>query len=67
MRPEQGVYVVDAASGTVEHTLLFEGSGREIFGVALVPGVRRAALVSLSSDDVQMLVTYDASWQPRPV
>lgn len=52
-----GMFVVDLASGRVEHSLLFAGGASEIQALALLPGVRCATAVPFNADEVQELVT----------
>lgn len=51
-----GVFVVELASGRVEHSLLFSGGSAEIHAVSMLPGVRSGVAVPFTGTDVQELV-----------
>ena len=63
-RPEQGVFVIDTRTGEVVHRLTIEGTGREVPAMAVLPGVRRAALIAPADQELQITVAYDRSWDP---
>lgn len=56
--PSCGVFVVDTATGRVEHRLLLHGVAPEINDVAVLPGARWPTVAGFQGDDVQEWVTY---------
>lgn len=55
-----GIFVIELASGRVEHSLLFSGGSLAIQALALLQGVRSSAAVSFAGPEVQELVTFPA-------
>lgn len=55
--PACGVFVVDADTGEVAHSLVLHGAAPEIQDVAALPAVRSPAAVAIQGDDVQEIVT----------
>jgi len=56
------IAVVNLETGDIEHTLDIEGNAvRELYDVAMLPGVRRPMLVGFKSDDVRFMI------RPTPV
>lgn len=55
-----GIYIVDLASGRVEHSLTFAAGSPEIHALALLEGVGSAESVPFTGEEVQELVTVPA-------
>ena len=55
-----GLLVIDTATGDTVAWARIEGVVRELFDVAILPGVRRPALVGLRGDDVRRVVSLEA-------
>lgn len=54
-----GLLVIDTATGDTVAWARIEGVVRELFDVAVLPGVRRPALVGLIGDDVRRVVSLE--------
>lgn len=54
-----GVFILDTRNGDILHWIAFEGSVRELFDVAVLPGVRTPMCVGLASPEMRTLVTFD--------
>lgn len=52
-----GVHVVDLASGDTTHWLRLEGMVRELYDVAVLPGVVRPMALGFKTDEIQRLLT----------
>jgi len=55
--PRCGLWVVDLATGDAVHWLRIEGVVEELYDVALLPGVRRPALIGLVSDEIRRVIS----------
>lgn len=60
-----GLWVVDLRTGSVVHWLRLEGVVIELYDVAVLPGVRRPMALGFQSDEIQRLITVDAT--PHPI
>lgn len=56
--PRLGIFVVDLRSGEVVEWLQVDGAAREIFEVVSLPGVRRPAVLGLTSDEITTDVRF---------
>ncbi len=56
-RPRCGVLVVELARGVVVEWLTFEGIVRELYDVAVLPGVRRPRAVGLRGEEIGRVIT----------
>lgn len=52
-----GLLVIDLETGAIVHWLRIEGVVKELYDVAILPGVKRPMAIGLKSDLVQRLVT----------
>ena len=52
--------VVDTATGDTVGWIRIEGVVRELFDIAVLPGIRRPAMVGLLGDDIRRVVSIDA-------
>ena len=57
--PWCGVLVVDLAKGDIKHWLRFDDVIRELFDVAVIPGVKCPMVVSNRSSEIDKLMTWD--------
>jgi uncharacterized protein (TIGR03032 family) len=57
--PRCGLLVIDTATGDTVAWARIEGVVRELFDVAVLPGVRRPALVGLLGDDIRRVVSLE--------
>ncbi len=57
--PRCGVFIVDTRNGDILHWIALEGRVRELFDVAIVPGVRTPMCVGLASPEMRTLVTFE--------
>ena len=55
--PMAGVVVANTETGRIEQFLQLEGQIRELYDVALLPGVVRPKLLGIADDEVQLTVT----------
>ncbi|HYM17623.1 MAG TPA: TIGR03032 family protein [Micropepsaceae bacterium] len=66
--PRCGVIVVDLDSGNTIEWLRMDGVVvKEIFDVAVLPGVRNAALIGFLTNEVERLIMIDESQQPKRI
>ena len=49
----RGLYFIDLQSGTIIHSMVFEGVVTELYDVAILPGVRKPALIGPSSPELK--------------
>lgn len=54
-----GIYVVDTATGDIAHSVTIEGIVTELYDVAVVPGVRQAAMVGLISEEQKRTISVE--------
>ena len=55
--PRTMIAVVNLETGDIEHSLDIEGNAvRELYDVAILPGVRRPMLIGFKSDDVRFMI-----------
>jgi len=59
--PRCGLLVIDTRSGDTVEWLRIEGVVRELFDVAVLPGVRNPAAIGFVSDEIQRLISIDES------
>jgi uncharacterized protein (TIGR03032 family) len=57
--PRCGLMVVDTESGNSVEWVRIEGVVRELFDVAILPGVRHPAAVGLLTDEIRRLISLD--------
>jgi uncharacterized protein (TIGR03032 family) len=57
--PRCGLAVIDLKSGDQVHWVRIEGVVRELYDVALLPGVRRPSLVGFKTDEVKRVVSIE--------
>lgn len=60
--PWCGVQIVDLRSGDVVQWIRLEGHIRELFDVAVIPGVTCPMAVGLGTPEIQSLHSYDNQW-----
>lgn len=58
--PRCGLAVIDLASGDMTGWVRIEGVVRELYDVAMIPGVRRPSAVGFRTDEVKHLISIDA-------
>lgn len=51
--PRAGLYFIDTNSGTVLHTINFEGIVTELYDVVALPGIRQPAMIGPTSEEVK--------------
>lgn len=61
LKPRLGLFVVELATGNVVEWLFVEGPMREVFDVAVLPGVRRPMALGLVAEDIRTAVFFDSS------
>lgn len=54
--PRCGLMVIDLRSGDIVHWLRLEGAVRELYDVAVLPGVRRPAAIGFKSDEIRRVI-----------
>lgn len=54
-------FVIDINSGDTVEWLRIEGVVRELFDVAVLPGVRNPAAIGFVSDEIQRVISIDES------
>lgn len=59
VEPRCGVAVFDLASGDMRHWLRIEGVVRELYDVAVLPGVSRPAAIGFKTDEVQRVISIE--------
>ena len=57
VQPRCGLQVVDLRTGDVVHSLSIEGVVRELYDVALLPGVVRPAALGFKTDEIRRTIT----------
>ncbi len=57
--PRCGYLVVDITTGEIVHWLRIEGKVTELYDVAILPGIRRPALIGFRSDDIRRTISID--------
>jgi uncharacterized protein (TIGR03032 family) len=57
--PRCAVLVIDTRTGDIVEWLRIEGVVRELYAVALLPGVRNPASIGFVTDEIQRIVTID--------
>jgi uncharacterized protein (TIGR03032 family) len=57
--PRCGLVVIDLKSGDVVSWVRIEGIVRELYDVAIIPGVRCASLIGFKTDDVRYLISIE--------
>ena len=57
VQPRCGLQVVDLRTGDVVHSLSIEGIVRELYDVALLPGVLRPAALGFKTDEIRRTIT----------
>lgn len=56
--PRCGLWIVELSTGRVAHWLEFEGPVRELYDVAVLPGVRRPAAIGLRTDEIARVIRF---------
>jgi uncharacterized protein (TIGR03032 family) len=59
--PRCGLIVVDLGSGEISGWVRIEGVVRELYDVAVFPGVRNAAVIGFKTDEISRIVSIDES------
>ncbi len=59
--PRSGLLVIDTRSGDTVEWLRIEGVVRELFDVAVLPGVRNPALIGFKTDEIRRVISIDDS------
>jgi len=57
--PRCGLLVVDLRSGDVVHSLTIEGIVRELYDVAVLPGVARPSALGFKTDEIRRTITIE--------
>ena len=55
--PRCGLVVIDTVSGDIVHWVRVEGVVRELYDVAVLPGVRRPSAIGFKSDEVKHVIS----------
>ena len=58
--PRCGLAVIDLASGDMKHWVRIEGVVRELYDVAVLPGISRPSAVGFKTDEVKHIISIDA-------
>lgn len=58
-KPRCGLLVVDLRSGDVVHSLNIEGVVRELYDVAVLPGVRTPSVLGFKSEEIRRTITIE--------
>ena len=56
-----GLHVVDLETGNTIHWVRIEGVVRELYDVAVLPGVRRAMAIGFKGDEIERVITLDSN------
>lgn len=56
-----GLLVIDTKSGDTLEWIRIEGVVRELYDVAVVPGVRNASVIGFKTDEIQRVISIDES------
>jgi uncharacterized protein (TIGR03032 family) len=59
--PRCGLMVVDLRSGDVVHSVTIEGVVRELYDVAVLPGVRRPSALGFKTEEIRRTITIEES------
>jgi uncharacterized protein (TIGR03032 family) len=59
--PRCGLLVIDTRNGDTVEWVRIEGVVRELFDVAVLPGVRNPAVIGFVSDEIQRVISIDES------
>ena len=62
--PWCGICVIDLRSGDIVEWIRIEGAIKELFDVAVIPGVSCPMAVGIGSPEIQSMVTFDADYAP---
>jgi uncharacterized protein (TIGR03032 family) len=57
VEPRCGLAIVDLASGDMRHWVRIEGVVRELYDVAVLPGVRRPSAIGFKTDEVNHVIS----------
>ncbi len=57
--PRCGLAVIDLASGDMAHWVRIEGVVRELYDVAVLPGVRRPSAIGFKTDEVKRVISIE--------
>ena len=57
--PRCGVYIIDTRNGDILHWIRFEGTVRELFDAAFIPGVGAPMCVGIGNPEMRTLITFD--------
>jgi uncharacterized protein (TIGR03032 family) len=66
LAPVCGLVVIELASGKLVHSLYITGHVRELYDVAVLPGVVRPMAIGLKTDEIQRIVTIGDARPARP-
>jgi uncharacterized protein (TIGR03032 family) len=58
-KPRCGLIVVDLRSGDVVHSLNIEGIVRELYDVAVLPGIRTPSALGFKSEEIRRTITIE--------
>lgn len=58
--PRCGLAIFDLASGDMRHWARIEGVVRELYDVAVLPGVRRPSAVGFKTDEIKYVISIEA-------
>jgi uncharacterized protein (TIGR03032 family) len=59
VEPRCGLAIVDLASGDMVHWVRIEGLIRELYDVAVLPGVRRPSAIGFKTDEVKRVISIE--------
>lgn len=62
--PRCGVLVIDTRTGDTVEWLRIEGVVRELFDVAVLPGVRNAGAIGFRTDEIERVISIDDGAEP---
>ena len=59
VKPRCGLIVVDLRSGDVVHSVMIEGVVRELYDVAVLPGVRMPSALGFKTEEIRRTITIE--------
>ncbi len=63
--PRCGIYIIKTRTGDIVEWIQIDGFIKELFDVAVLPGVRCPMAVALGSIELQNMITFDRQFAPR--
>lgn len=57
--PRCGLLIIDITTGNIVHSLQLEGIIKELYDVAILPGIRRPKAIGFRSDEIRRIITIE--------